>query len=97
PAVAGDNSWAHGSKLDLVEATTETTKPGADRVERLPLAFVDDSTEVWDAFNHIGKNGPCIVEHVEGMIIVDPRESLVIPQGATGDMHFDNAVEGKIV
>ena len=49
---------------------TETTKPRTDRVEGLPFAFEDDCTEMWSVLDHMRKNSPGIVEHVQGMVIV---------------------------
>ena len=57
----------------------ETTKPWTDRVERLPFAFENDRTEMWGTLDDMRKNGPGIVEHVQGMIIIDPMEPLMIP------------------
>jgi len=57
----------------------QTTKSGADRVERLPFTFKDDRTEMWGTLDHMRKNGPGILQHAEGMIIVYPGKPLMVP------------------
>jgi hypothetical protein len=75
----------------------QTTKSGADRVESLPFTFKDDRTEMGGALDHMRKNGPGVLQHVEGMIIIDPGKPLMVPQSAPCDMYFDNALEWKTV
>ena len=43
----------------------QTTKSGADRVESLPFTFKDDRTEMWGTLDHMRKNGPGVLQHVE--------------------------------
>ena len=66
----------------------QTTKSGADRVESLPFTFEDDRTEMGGALDHMRKNGPGVLQDVEGMVIVDPGKPLMVPQSAPCDMYI---------